>query len=375
MPNISITIHQRKNLRDWYQGTYPRPSQKSCIQWFKSTFDIEIKQCTVSTSLSKRFEHLDEPTAANPATTLRSRSSHWPELEAVLFQWQSAIQTRGGTTTGDVLCEKAKQIWQQLPQYQAKPTPNFTTGWLRNFKNRHRIREYAQHGEAGSFDTLGEEEMASIRTIAGLYQEEDIYNMDETGLFWKMTPSRGLSTERMPGLKKNKARITLTLCSNATGSDKLPIWFVGKAKNPRAMARVNIRTMGGYWRWNQKAWMNQIIMKDWLEAFYAHIGTRTVLLTMDNFSAHLVGLELAPPPPNVRICWLPPNTTSRFQPLDQGIIQSFKCHYRRQWLQFMLTCFESEQDPLKHVNVYLAIRWSIRAWHNGVSTTTIYNCF
>lgn len=134
--------------------------------------------------------------------------------------------------------------------------------------------------------------------------------------------------------------------------------------------------MGGQWRSNKKAWMNTVVMTEWLQAFYLHVGTtRQILLTMDNFPAHYTGLELAPPPPNVRICWLPANSTSRFQPLDQGVIQSFKSHYRRQWLSYMLDCFGQEQDPLSHINIHLAIRWIIRSWNHHVTATTIYNCF
>lgn len=167
--------------------------------------------------------------------------------------------------------------------------------------------------------------MKSLQTLAGEFQEEDIYNMDETGLFWRMTPSRGLATSSHASLKKDKSRISLVFCTNATGNDRLPVWIIGKAKNPRAFRHINVTTMGGEWRWNKKAWMNTVIMSEWLQAFYQHVGrTREILLTMDNFSAHYSALELSPPPSNIRICWLPANSTSRFQPLDQGIIQSFK---------------------------------------------------
>jgi hypothetical protein len=134
-------------------------------------------------------------------------------------------------------------------------------------------------------------------------------------------------------MKKDKARISLALCINATGTDQLPIWIIRKAKTPRALKNVSISSMGGRWRWNKKAWMNTAIMREWLLEFYTHIGsTREVLLTMDNFSAHYTAIEISPPPPNIRICWLPANSTSRFQPLDQGIIQNFKAYYKRQWL-------------------------------------------
>jgi hypothetical protein len=124
------------------------------------------------------------------------------------------------------------------------------------------------------------------------------------------------------------------------------------------------------------AWMTQFVMKEWLDAFYLHIGlNRNVLLVMDNCSSHIKGLEHSPPPLNVRLLFLPPNSTSRFQPLDQGIIASLKAHYRRQWLQYMLSAYENFSNPLDSMTIHLALRWLIRSWHHDVTNCTIYNCF
>ena len=81
-------------------------------------------------------------------------------------------------------------------------------------------------------------------------------------------------------------------------------------------------------------------MIEWLKFFYQQIGTtRQVLLTMDNFRAHYTAAEQHPPPPNIRICWLPANSTSCFQLLDQGIIQNCKAHYHKFWLQHYWFCY------------------------------------
>jgi DDE superfamily endonuclease/Fission yeast centromere protein N-terminal domain/Tc5 transposase DNA-binding domain len=368
-----ILLEQRRALRIWAHQQHPKPSQKACIAWFHEKYGITISQSTVSESLSTHFEAID--THGN-AQSSRLRTGQWPDLENLLFLWQQQVEEQGGLTSGELLRQKAQQIWHQLPQYSNLSCPEFSIGWLQKFKKRHNIREYTRHGELGSVPETAEDEMVSLRTLAGEYNEEDIYNMDETGLYWRNMPSRGLASQSRPGMKKDKSRISLVLAVNTTGSDRLPIWIIGKYRTPRALRNISISTMGGQWRWNPKAWMNTAIMIEWLQAFYSHIGpTRRVLLTMDNFAAHVSALETTPPPQNISIAWLPKNSTSRFQPLDQGIIQSFKSHYRRQWLGYMLGCYERSEDPLDSMNLYLAIRWIMRSWNHYVLNTTIYNCF
>lgn len=368
-----ISLEQRRSLRKWAHRQTPKPSQKQCIEWFLHEFSHRISQSTVSESLSKTFEHLDE----NPnLTSLRIRGGNWPEIEKILWQWQLRVEQEGGITTGEILQYKAKQIWLQHPQHKEQPCPEFSTRWLERFKQRYHIKARVRHGEAGSIPASTEEEMRALQTIAGEFAEDDIYNMDETGLYWKMLPSRGLLSQALPGVKKEKARVSLALCVNATGSDRLPVWIIGKFKTPRALKGISVTTMGGRWRWNQKAWMNTIIMVEWLKEFYQHIGlTRQVLLTLDNFSAHISAVEVSPPPGNIRICWLPANSTSRYQPLDQGIIQNFKAYYKQHWLQFILNSIEQGTGLDSGVNIRLAIRWIVRAWNNQVTNTTIYNCF
>jgi len=109
-----------------------------------------------------------------------------------------------------------------------------------------------------------EEEMRAIRTLCGEYAEEDIFNMDETGLFWRQAPSSGLATKARPGKKKDKNRISVVCCCNFTGSQRFTLWIIGKAARPYALRNVNIEALGIRWRSNKKAWMNTIIMNEWL---------------------------------------------------------------------------------------------------------------
>jgi hypothetical protein len=373
MPRQRVTNAQRQALRSWVFAQATKPSHKACIAWFESQFNHRISQSTVSESLGDHFKHLDRSTP--PSHGARQRVAQWPILEAILWDWQKTLQEKRIQTSGELLRLKASEIWYQIPQYKDLEPPEFSQGWLSRFKQRHGIKQHTQHGEAGSVPAEVEVEMRSIRTLCGEYQEEDIYNMDETGLYWRSTFSTGLSSEPTPGRKKDKSRISVVLCTNCTGTDRVPPWFLGHAKQPRALRGINVTALGGYWRGNKKAWMTTAVMTEWLGLFYSHIGSRTVILCMDNLKTHIKGVETAPPPSNIRIIWLPKNSTSIFQPLDQGIIQNFKVHYRRQWLAFIITELDHNRDPFSCVTVYNAVRWSLSAWKYSITNTTIYNCF
>jgi hypothetical protein len=75
-----------------------------------------------------------------------------------------------------------------------------------------------------------------------------------------------------------------------------------------------------------------------------------------------------------RIEWFPANTTSIFHPLDQEIIQNWKCFVKKQLLLFLKEEFDSGRDYTKTHNVLRAIQWEISAWEQ-VKSTTISGCW
>lgn len=95
---------------------------------------------------------------------------------------------------------------------------------------------------------------------------------------------------------------------------------------------------------------------------------RKIILFIDNCSAH----NDLPSLKNINVKFLPPNTTSKLQPLDAGIIQNFKVFYRKEVVHKLLLDIEKgKKDP---VDVLQAIRFSHKAWAK-VSQSTIFNCF
>ncbi|GFT42071.1 tigger transposable element-derived protein 1 [Nephila pilipes] len=81
-----------------------------------------------------------------------------------------------------------------------------------------------------------------IKTFSDLikaqeYISQQVFNCDETGLFWKKMPNRTYITaeeKMMPGHKPMKDRLILALCANACGDCKIKPLLVYHSENPRA---------------------------------------------------------------------------------------------------------------------------------------------
>ena len=137
--------------------------------------------------------------------------------------------------------------------------------------------------------------------------------------------------------KKSKNRATIAFLVNASGqSDSLPI-VIWKSENPRCFKGVNKAKLPVQYYSQQKAWMTSEIMRHILKTQNRKLklANRSVLLLLDNAGCH---------PPDVKDCYtnikvvfLPPNTTSRLQPLDLGIIKNFKVYYRKLLLSYIVT--------------------------------------
>jgi hypothetical protein len=73
--------------------------------------------------------------------------------------------------------------------------------------------------------------------------------------------------------------------------------------------------------------------------------------------------------------WLPPNATSEYQPLDQGIITNWKTNVRKQFVLFMAKTFDEGKNLSEEMHVLRAIRWGVQAWEYDVTSATIQSCW
>ncbi|KAF8416063.1 hypothetical protein EV426DRAFT_721943 [Tirmania nivea] len=77
-------------------------------------------------------------------------------------------------------------------------------GKLRSFQQHVEVKKVTLHGEDGSVevnDTI-EDMMKTLQNKLMGFEEKDVYNMDETALYWRRSPDHTLGTKQLRGTEK-----------------------------------------------------------------------------------------------------------------------------------------------------------------------------
>ncbi|UYV65615.1 hypothetical protein LAZ67_3004867 [Cordylochernes scorpioides] len=215
-----------------------------------------IPRSTFGTILKNKFAIKSAFLKSNFSSTLkRDRDREFPEIEKSLFRKAILLALKTGQDNFEA-----------------------SNGWLEKLKARRNIAfnpVKRLHGEAGSVDanSVATWKGEIILSLLAKYSQQDIFNADETGLFYKLLPNQTMTIrgEKCEGGKKSKERITV-----------LDDWgnFYGLAEKK----------------------LDQIFKR----------RERKILLILDNCPA----LQIPEGLQNIEIRFLPALTTSALQPCD-----------------------------------------------------------
>ena len=205
-------------------------------------------------------------------------------VDDALWVWFVQQRRKGTPISGPILKEKALCFHKKL-ENQAEFVAS--DGWLSRWKKRHGTHVLDVCGEKlsanpGAVDEFTTELVKIINEKE--LKPEQIYNLDETGLNFKLLPKQtfAMADEKSaPGMKVNKERLTVALCSNAAGTHKIPLFVIGKSKKPRVFKHVNMEALPVYYRSQKSAWMDSHLFKEWF-----------ITQFIPKVKSHLINLKL-----------------------------------------------------------------------------------
>ncbi|XP_035221359.1 tigger transposable element-derived protein 1-like [Stegodyphus dumicola] len=311
--------------------------------------------CTVL----KQKELIKGITPAKGITIIsKLRSSLHEKVEKLLM---TEKQLQGGTLTQSIICEKARVIYDDLLKQirhtstneESKDSFKANRNWFDNFRKRTGVHSVVRHGEVASSDVKAAE--VYIKTFSELieakgYIPQQVFNWDETELFWKRMPNRTYITaeeKTMPGHKPMKDILTLALCANASGDCKIKPLLVYSSENPSAFKSHKIlkEKLPVMWGKNPKVWVIKKFFVEWIKLVFGTSVKKYLqennlpmqaLLVLDNAPAHAPNLEddlLEEFKFIKNVLYLPPNTTPILQPMNQQVISNFKKLYTKHIFQ------------------------------------------
>ncbi|CAI7756538.1 unnamed protein product [Closterium sp. NIES-53] len=166
------------------------------------------------------------------------------------------------------------------------------------------------------------------------------------------------------GVKTAKDRLTIAFICNVDSSETFRPMVISKVRRPRDFTNNRFDPEPYvYWRYNKRGWMTSEIFMAFIESLNAKFFAeeRQVVLLVDNASSHRVDTESAVRRDilgfrtvklsNIRVVYLPPNTTAFTQPLDQGVISAVKARFRQRVIADWLRRWDDRGSPASLQNL------------------------
>lgn len=220
-------------------------------------------------------------------------------VDQALYTWFLQERNLGNPVSGALLAAKAVELNKQN---NGPDSCCASKGWLHGFNQRHGIRQLSIQGEKKSADHKAADEFGPYfrnHLAENDYHLNEVYNADETGLYWKTLPRTTLAAaevKAVSGAKIIKNRLTAMFCANMTGSHKIPLLVLGKSKQTRCFSKNEMQNLPVTYMAQRKGWMDISTFNRWYKEVFIpevtekHPGTHTrprkVLLLLDNAPSH-----------------------------------------------------------------------------------------
>ncbi|XP_053209666.1 tigger transposable element-derived protein 6-like [Panonychus citri] len=301
-------------------------------------------------------------------------------MDKQISDFVSMANIKGFPINHRIIKAKAKSIARKEGiEFKASNT------WFAKMKKRVDLTYYKARGKAinksADSEQINNWFEKELPEIINAHPEYTIYNAHEIDLQFKSVDQKSYHVK---GANKNgvkvavRDRVTILLCVGINGEKKDPL-VIGKSAKPHSLATIlyDTKRFNIDYKSSRNASITTDLFDQWLSDWNSELisQNKKVLLFIDNCKAHHVPDQTKYC--NLKIIFLPVNTKSNCQPLDAGIINSFKQHYFGHLNCFLAKLIPTEEkvdDLTKAITLKEALEWIQQAWEK-VKQLTIINCF
>jgi len=170
--------------------------------------DIAAEYGVSKQSISDIVKAKEQWLKIEPGTALanskRTRKATFEDIEEAMKIWVENVLVRSDLILSDSLL--MEKVLEFAKEFEVSNKFLASTGWTRNFKKRNNLKSYKKRGESGSVDMNRIPEFRQqLQDIIKDYEPKDVFNCDETALYWMLEPNRTLAYGPVKGKKQLKS--------------------------------------------------------------------------------------------------------------------------------------------------------------------------
>ena len=146
----------------------------------------------------------------------RVKQQKYPQIDEMMLEWFEEARDRNYVVNVEIIKQTALVFGSDLGLTDFKAS----SSWVYAFKRKHGIKYLPLYGEASSVsETVVDDYKTKFKGMVEGYDSEDIFNFDETPLFFKLLPNHSLCMDpKASGVKKLKdCFFSVELCASSLG--------------------------------------------------------------------------------------------------------------------------------------------------------------
>lgn len=204
----SKSINEKYEIIRYYEDLLKKKEKNAktnTVEHFK------LKQISTLNTILTKADQINDNFTENQSTETRKRfkKSLFDDVDEELYEYFLKMRKKNAELSTNDIKSKALEIaiGKNYGDFKA------SNGFIRCFKSRYNIKFKDLHGEGGSVDLVTTNDwFKKLKNILTDYAEDEIYNLDETGLFFRAQKGRTYVTgkegndKNLRGMKKSKDR-------------------------------------------------------------------------------------------------------------------------------------------------------------------------
>ncbi|OLY78903.1 ARS-binding protein 1 [Smittium mucronatum] len=369
--SIKVGYHKAlHNLFTHKQSTNESITPQALAKWAFESFGVktterEVVKLLSQSSYSFRFDSVKTTNVA------REEIAEHTFVDDALYEWYLLNIDR--YIWGQKIIEDQGNSMIKIGYPTKETVYKVDDTWIESFRNSFNLPNWNDFDFEPYIDVSSSNNSKSrISNLLKNYQLKDVYNVCETGLFYRMQPEwSNVKVTYKP--EKYAGKLSFIACINGDGSDRVPFWLVGNSVSPADLTYELQKRFGFFYSLNTTCRIKASLFNMWLLWFDSRMAGRKVCLLLQKAPIHAsaANLKLS----NVRLVYINNECGDLNDPLNLGIFRSLRIDYRLKYHQYLIESSKSPECAAVDFSFGNAIRILLDSWCSSLDCNFISCCF